>query len=464
MTQQAPVPQTEVAGIAARIDRIPTGPFHIRVASVLGTGTFFDGFDAISLGVVLTAVLATFQIGIGEAGVIIAAGYVGQFVGALAVGALSDRIGRRPTFILSLAVFGLFSLLCAFAWSETSLLVFRVLQGLGLGAEVPIAATLLNEYLSRRTRGKVFVLYETLFPWGLFFAPLVALASVSAFGPETGWRVLFAIGALPLLVAVWAWFALPESARWLAENARVAEAERIVDRMEAEARARGVVLAEPEPAAVGDRVRARLGELFAPGYRNRTVMLAILWFTNAFVVWGYATWLPTMYIQIGGLPTSLSLVLTVILGAAQLIFAYATAFAIERFGRRPLLLGGFAVSMVGGALGALVTGVVGIQTWPVLFATGVLLALGTTVPSVGLYLYTAELFPTRMRGWATSAGSGLGRSASIVSPFVLAFLLAGNGGAPAVFGLFAVLALVGLVAMALGGVETRGRALEELAR
>lgn len=456
--------QARSADIAARIDRIPAGRFHLRLVGVIGSGTFFDGFDAVSLAVVLTAVMGTFGLGFSTAGLIVSAGFAGQFVGALVVGALSDRIGRRRAFVIALAVFGGMSLACALAWSEGSLLMFRALQGLGLGAEVPIAATLLNEYLGRRSRGRVAVLYQTLFPWGLFVAPLVALAAITTFGPHTGWRVLLAVGCLPLLLAVLAWFVLPESARWLASQGRYAEADAYVSRMEREALERGVVLEAPVPVAGVRMSKPRLAELFGPEYRGRTAMLAVLWFSASFVVWGYSTWLPSMYVAVGGLPQSSALVLTVILGAVTLCSTYFMAWIIDRVGRRPLLATAFGIAMLGGLFGSVTTGALGFTGWPVLFATGVILALGITAPSVALYLYTGELYPTRMRGWATSSLSSMSRLASIISPFVFGYFLDGHGGASAVFGVMAAFGALGAAVVAWRGIETRRRPLEELAR
>jgi putative MFS transporter len=452
------------AAVAARIDRIPTGPFHYRLASILGGGTFFDAFDALSIAVVLSLVITTFGLAPGDAGLIISAGFAGQWVGAIVVGALADRIGRRPAFVLSLVVFSVFALVCAFAWSHTSLLVFRALQGLGLGAEVPIATTLINEYLGKRHRGRISVIYQSSFTWGIFFAPLVALATTGVLGPESGWRVLLGLGALPLLIAVWAWFALPESARWLATSGRTEEAEALVGRMEDEAAARGHALDVPEPVppAAGQDSRLRLTELLAGSYRTRTLGLATIWFTSFFIVYGYLSWLPTMYVSVGQLPASSSLVLTVVLGATQLVVVYTTAWLIDRVGRRPLLLTAFGVAVVGGLFGAVLVGLLGYTSWPVLFTAGIILAIGMSISSSSLFLYTSELFPTRMRGWATSACSSLARLASVVSPIIFGLMLGGYGGPGGVFTAMAIAAAIALAAMSISGVETRNRSLEEL--
>jgi hypothetical protein len=126
--------------------------------------------------------------------------------------------------------------------------------------------------------------------------------------------------ALPLLIAVWAWFALPESARWLATSGRIDEADALVRRMEDEAIRRGRVLDEPEPVPPTpvEAGRLRLAEVFSTTYRARTFSLATLWITSFFIVYGSLTWLPTMYVSVGQLPPANSLALTVVLGAIQL--------------------------------------------------------------------------------------------------------------------------------------------------
>ncbi|SBT54958.1 MFS transporter [Micromonospora narathiwatensis] len=454
----------ETDDIPARIERIPVGPFHYRLAGTLGVGTFFDGFDSTSIAVILTVVIAYFDISTAEAGVLVAAGYLGQFLGALVIGALADRFGRRPAFILSLVTFGVFSAVCAIAWSATSLGLLRAVQGLGLGAEVPVAATLINEYLGARNRGRVAVAYQSTFNWGLLAAPIVGIIALRSFGEDAGWRVLLAVGALPVIVAVYAWLRLPESARWLAERGRRAEAETYVARMEQQARERGVELAPPRAAPPAARGSLRLGELLAPAYRRRTLMLAAIWFLTFFVGYGYAVWMPTLYVRVGGLRTTQALALTVLVGVLQLAMVYVTAFLADRVGRKPLLTWGFVIMTAGALVGFVGVGLMGVHGWPMLLAAAALFAVGATAPTSTLYLYTAELYPTRMRAWATSACSSINRLASILSPVLVGALLGTSLGAGSVFLSFVIASAVALVVVVTAGIETRRRALEEISR
>lgn len=449
------------ADIAARIDRIPVGRFHVRLASMLGVGTFFDGFDSISLAVVLSLVVSTFHISFAEAGRIVSAGYLGQFIGAIAIGFLSERFGRKRAFTVSLALFAILSLACAFAWSAPSLLAFRLLQGLGLGAEVPIAGTLINEYLGRRSRGRVGVLYQSAFSWGLFFAPVIALALSSGASREIQWRVLLGLGILPLAIAVWAWLALPESARWLSSRGRFREAEGYVSQMEAEARAQGKSLPDPVPVPTPARTNFKLSELARGQYGRRTLMLFALWFCGYFVVYGYSVWLPSLYVKVGHLPSSDSVLLTVIIGLVVVAVVYLTAWLVEKIGRKKTLTLGFGLAALGGLYGLIAATVFASTSWPTLFTTGCLIAAGITMPAGALYLYTGELYPTRMRGFATSTASSLARLASVLSPLIIGPLL-DSGGVGPIFALLGGMAALGTLVIAVAGAETRNLSLEEI--
>lgn len=445
----------------ARLERLPFGRFHFRLASLLGVGTFFDAFDSLIIATVLTVVFTTFHVDFANAGILISAAYVGQFIGAIVLGAVAERHGRKIAFVISLGAFGLVSLATAAAWNFESLLVLRLLQGIGLGAEVPLAGALFNEYVRGRSRGKAVMIYESIFSWGILLAPLVGLLFFQLFGDRLGWRLLFLFGALPLVVAVIAYFKLPESPRWLAEKGRVREASALLDQMENEARSKGTVLAEPEVRAPADVLPTRLRELFSPMYRRRTVLSWITWFCGYFILYGFSAWLPTLYVQIGGLPTSSALWLTALVSAIYLIEIYVFALTVDRVGRKPWFVVGFTLALVGGIFGVVAI-LLHLTAWPVLFVAGLLMGLGISPVTAGVYLYTPELYPTRMRAWATATSSSVNRAASVVAPILVGLLLGANLGLTSVFCMFGIVAAAGAIVMAWLGIETKQRVLEEL--
>src|SRR3974390_1496643 len=148
--------------ILARLERLPFSRFHLPLAPILGVGTFFDAFDALTIATALAVVFNVLHINFLNAGLLISAAYVGQFVGAWGFGYLSEAYGRKFAFIVSLLLFGLMSVATAFAWDFQSLVICRVIQGLGLGGEVPVAGALFGEYLRTANRARIGLIYQSL--------------------------------------------------------------------------------------------------------------------------------------------------------------------------------------------------------------------------------------------------------------------------------------------------------------
>ena len=445
------------------MEQLPFLPFHLRITSLLGIGTLFDGFDSLSIAGALTMIMVTFHVSFKSAGALGSAAFLGQIVGALGFGWLGERIGRKWAFILALLIFGGLSVFAASASSLFGLWWARAIQGIGLGAEVPIAAALFNEYARSVVRGKWVLLYETLFIYGLILAPLAGLVCYSAFGPELGWRVLFLIGGIPGLLGIVSIFALPESPRWLAANGRVAQADAIVTQMEAEAQRLGKTL--PPLVHVPPLVKrsTNLFEIFQGIYAKRTFVVWTQWFCGYFVSNGFQIWQPILFIKIGGLPTSEALALSIVSACLQLLFAYLTAGFIDRVGRVPLFTAGFAAAALFALGGALAGGVFHVHGWQVLVIFGFGMTAAISVNNLGVYLFTPEQYPTRMRAWGTAAGSSLNRLASFIAPMAVGALLAtGTGSLTWIFVLFAAVALVGAIVMATMGEETKMRTLEAL--
>jgi MFS transporter, putative metabolite:H+ symporter len=446
--------------IIARIERLPFSRFHFRVASILAVGTFFDAFDSICIAIALAVIFTTLHIGFFNAGLLLSSGFVGQFFGAWIFGFLSERWGRKIAFVAAIGLFGVLSVAIAFAWSLESLVAIRVVQGLGLGGEVPVAAALFNEFLRAEKRGQVTTIYQTIFQWGALLTPLIGLLCFAAFGPALGWRMMFLFGGIPALTAIYAWFALPESPRWLADRGRWREADAIVAAMEAQPSMSA--LPAPRPLPPPRDARTRFAELFSGIYLNRTIMLWALWGACFYVAYGFSIWLPTLYVKIGGLPVNWALALSVMTWAVNIVTMYCMALALDTVGRKPFLIAGFLVIALGGFIGWGAVVSFHASGWGILFAVNIFLSIGTSLTTVLAVNYTAELYPTRMRGLGVSSASSMNRLASIAAPLAVGALLAANLGIESVFAMFGAVGIAGAIVIAAMGLETKQRRLEEL--
>ncbi|OXM49193.1 hypothetical protein CFP71_30560 [Amycolatopsis thailandensis] len=467
-TASTPTDPPDGPVVLARLERLPFTRVHLRVASILGIGTLIDSFDGLVVAVALTSILTTFGAPLSVAGPLIAAGYLGQILGAVGFGVLSERYGRKWAYIASSVIFGGLSLIAAFSWSVDSLMVIRLVQGIGLGAEVPVAAAMFNEFVRANARGRIVTLYESLFIWGILLASLLGGFFLAVFPPETAWRGLFLIGALPLVTAVWAWFRLPESPRYLVEKGRVGDADRVVAEMERAVRRpdgeKSVTEPAPLAAAAPPSGRTRFGELLSREYRGRTVLLWSTWLTTFFALWGFTTFMPTLLVKIGGLSPSVASLLTGAITLGDLIVLYVAAWTLDRIGRRFWFITGYSLALFGAVLGVVSIGLFGVSGWQMLFASGAIVLIGVNINAPLIYMYSAELYPTRMRAWATNVGSSLRSLAAVVSPIVLGLLLEQPGGIVIAFAVFGAALAIGLGVFVKLGIETRQRSLEELAR
>jgi MFS transporter, putative metabolite:H+ symporter len=447
--------------IVARMERLPFTRKHWAIAVLLSTGTFFDAFDSLIIGSVLAVIVTSLGITIQAAGILISAAFAGQLLGALVAGVLSELVGRRLVLLGTLLIFGLMALVCAFAQDLNQLYVARIIQGFGLGAEVPIAGALFNEFVRGRTRGLVVGLYENAFNLAVNIAPLIALIVYGLVGNDLGWRVLFGIGALPLFATFIRRSVLPESPRWLVQKGRVTEAEAVVASFEAEARRAGQPLPEPVVKPLTLPKRTNFFELFGGIYRQRTIQVWLQWFC-AYSVSSYGALLPALYVA-GGLQVSQALTVQVVANAINFAYSFFMIPQFDRWGRKPLFIAGFGAAAVALLTGAFVVGVLGIKDWYVLAIVAAVVTMGALPSTLGLYIYTPELYPTRMRAWGTAAATSMNRLAQTVGPALAGILIASAFGIAAVFALNGVIALIGVVSVLWLGIETKGRVLEEIA-
>lgn len=432
---------------AQRLDRLPFTREHGRLVVGSGIGWALDAMDVGLISFVMAALAVQWALTPTELSWIGSIGFVGMALGATLGGLLADRIGRRQVFALTLLVFGLATGAAALAWSVAALLVFRFLIGLGLGAELPVASTLVSEYAPARVRGRVVVALEAFWAVGWLLAALIGYLVVPR--SDDGWRWALALGAVPALYAVVVRRGLPESVRFLELRGRTDEAEAAVRRFESAAKVPPVPSGAPEPVAP-----PRPGALWRPGTRGRTAALWTVWFGINFAYYGAFIWLPTLLVA-SGFSLVRSFGFTLVITLAQLPGYAAAAVLIERWGRRPTLV----VFLLGSALGAGLFALADGDT--AVLVTGMVLSFFNLGAWGAVYAVTPEVYPTALRGTGAGAAAGFGRIASIAAPLCVPPLL-DAGGNGLVFGTFsAFFVLAALASWALP--EHRGRALEEAA-
>ncbi len=430
---------------AERLDRLPVGREHRKLVLGSGAGWALDAMDVGLISFVMVALAREWGLTPTTLSWIASIGFLGMAVGAAAGGSLADRVGRRRVFAATLVVYGLATAAAALSWSVASLLVFRFLIGLGLGAELPVASTLVSEFAPAKVRARLVVVLEGFWAVGWVMAALIGYFVVAR--GDGMWRWAFAIGALPALYAVVVRRALPESVRFLELRGRTEEAEATVRRFEAGAGVAPV----PSPPAVATRAPGP-GALFAPGTRLRTGALWAVWFTTNAAYYGVFIWLPALLVA-DGFSLVRSFSYTLVITLAQLPGYAAAAVLVETWGRRPTLALFLAASA--GSAGLFATADSAVEV----VAYGCLLSFFNLGAWGALYALTPEVYPTLLRGTGAGWAAGFGRFGSILAPLAVPPLLLA-GGSTLVFAVFAGVLLLGAAAVA-GLPEGRGEKLAE---
>ena len=446
--------------VATRLDRLPLGRFHRRVLLASGLGWAFDAMDVGLISFAIVAIARQWTLDANQRGLVVSIGFAGMFLGALLSGVFADRFGRKPIFQFTLLLYCLATGLSGLAWGLGALLAFRFLVGLGLGGELPVASTLVSEVSPTRERGRLIVLLESFWAYGWIVAAIIGFYVVPR--ANLGWRWAFFVGAIPALYVFVLRRAVPESPRWLARVGRTAEASAVLEAIERESGVEpGGPLTEEARSEPVRPFAERFAELWSSPYRRRTTMLWVLWFGIVFSYYGVFTWLPSLLVARGfNLNGAFRNVL--ISALAQMPGYFSAAWLVERWGRKPTLV----TYLLGSAVAAWLLGNAPAQAAPVLLAGSLLSFFNLGAWGV-VYTYTPELYPTASRGTGAGSAAAFGRLGAIIGPYLVPWLLDPKGIAlpqSSVFAMFMVTFLVVAAVVALLGEETRGRALEELAR
>ncbi|MEV8316920.1 MFS transporter [Streptomyces sp. NPDC059900] len=465
MTIDASPDRAVRAAIAARFERLPLCRWHVTVRLIVGAVTFFEAFDQLLIAYALPGLRQEWDLSTSAATLLLTVGSIGMLIGALLSGRLADRIGRVKVIALCVALSSVANLALSVATSPDAFMALRFVQGLAIGGEVPVAATFIAEITRSHQRGRFVLLYELVFPAGLTVGALVAAWVV----PILGWRWMYALAALPGLLCILVQRKVPESPRWLADHGRAEEAgvvmagiEREVERITGKPlppvpAVPSAVPSQALPVAAPGEAATGLRGLFAGRYRRRTLVIGVLWFTGYFVNYGITSWLPTIYQNRYDLTLSDALLYSTVTSCAGLLGCLVAALTVDGLGRRKVIAG----CLGGAALMLAALAAVGADTPVQVLVWTSLAAVFFFGSNICLYLYTPELFPTRMRALGSSVGGAMNRLGVILGPIVVGVVYAG-GNVSTVFVMLGAVALVGCVVAAVGAEETAGRRLEEV--
>jgi MFS transporter, putative metabolite:H+ symporter len=441
--------------VAARLDRMPITRLHVIVVVCVGLGIFFDTYEVLLAGTLSTTLEKQFLLTENSVKAVLASAFVGQFLGAILLGRVADRFGRRRMFLVNLAVYSVFSLVGGLSPNVWLLIVARFLVGVGLGAELALADTYLSDLMPARARGRLIAYAYTIGFLGVPAAGFLArwLVPLAPLG-VAGWRWLFFIGALGALV-VWALrLFLPESPRWLESVGRDAAADAAMTAWEDSARRAGKVLPEPSPVPVAPQQRAAARLIFSREYLPRTVMAWLMSVGSAFGYYGFGT-IAVLVLASKGYSILSSLTFISLSYIGYPVGSLLSLPIMERVERRLLL----AITAAGMAVAGLLYGYAGNPAEVVLW--GFVFTLISNIFSNAYHVYLGELYPTALRATGAGAGYSISRIVTAALPYILIPAL-DDVGSGLVFGIVAAALAVLIADVMVLGPRTTGRTLESL--
>jgi putative MFS transporter len=423
-----------------------SGSWSLRAKApwLIGLLMLFDSWDSVVIAYTLPVLIGEWKLLPVQSGLLISAGYGAQFLGAIVFGSLAERYGRLPVLRWLVLVMSVLAIACALAGSYNQLVTLRALQGLAIGGALPVAICYINEIAPTATRGRFFGTFQFLMTSGFGLAALSGAWLIPAYG----WRIMFAIGAVPLLVLPFTSM-LPESPRWLANRGRSDEAARSLQRLGSGS----LPAAEMRTRLPGSGDAVPYSMLFARDVRKTSIVTALLWFLTSLVSFGLVTWIPSIYVSMFKIPVADALRYNIVVAVSIFILPLFLRQTIDRIGRRPPPMLGTAI----GGLALLAMIFIDLDATLLLVSLAIVGQIGISIGSMVLWPYTAETYPTRIRSLALGTSSSVARAASMLTPVLVGGVMQATGSVTLVFLAFGLASLAVAMLWLLGVRETAGR-------
>jgi MFS transporter, putative metabolite:H+ symporter len=458
------------AGIAARLDRLPSSRTVWTIVLLISLGCVFEFYDLfftayVGPGMVDSGLFTRESLGVFASlkiirvagfGTFVFSTFAGLWFGVVVLGQMADRFGRKAVFTWSLIWYCACTAIMAFQRTGQWLNIWRLIAGVGFGVQLVTVDTYIAELMPRTLRGRAFSINQFV---SFCVVPVVALLAwifvpLAPLGFD-GWRWVVLFGSVGAVI-VWALRAgIPESPRWLAAVGRGDEADAILSKIETKVAAeQGGTLPPLQPAETELHGPATLRDIFAPKYRGRTLMLSVFNAAQAIGFYGFNSWIPTL-LMARGINITHGLEYAFIIAIAQPVGPLLGCLFADKIERKRQIVGGLA------GMAVLMTAFAFANSPALLILIGIAFTLAANVMSYAYHGYQAELFPTRIRSRAVGFVYSWSRLAAAFSGLIVGSLLA-TGGVPAVAVFIGGAMLVGMAMIGLFGPSTNGLALEQL--
>lgn len=426
------------------VENAPMTPFHKRITAYSSGGPFLDGYILGIVGIALTQMQPMLHLDSTWQGLIGGSALGGMFLGGAVFGYVTDRVGRRLMYTLDLWVIVIMSVLQVFATNAPEIFVLRVVMGIAIGADYPIATSLLAEFSPKRHRGTMLGLQIVAWYVGGTVAYLVGYVLVGV-GPGA-WRWMLASSAIPALILVLLRHGTPESPRWLMAHGRKEEARKVMN--EVFGRESELPPASKEPTS--------FGLVFRDGYLRRTLFVSLFWLFQIVPLFALEAFGPKILSSFG-----LASGNAANLGSAAINFVFLLGCLpalklVETIGRRPLIIWSFIFMTVGLAIVSVVLH----PPLSMVMLGFIVYALASGGPNVLDWIYPNELYPTRIRASAVGVATSVSRIGAFVGTFVLPFSLTAIGIRNTML-IATVVTILGLIVSVVWAEETRGKTLAE---
>ncbi len=419
-----------------QLDESPMSGFHFKTVITAGMGFFTDAYDLFVIGVVSTILSQVWHIKSFEVSLLSSVALLAAVLGAIVFGRIADTMGRKFIYGYELIILAAGAIASAFAPNIVWLLIFRFILGIGIGGDYPVSSTLISEYANRKDRGKLITFVFSTQALGLIIGPLLTyILLISHVPADLVWRIILGVGAIPALCTFWLRRQIAETPRFALAQGDDAGVQRAVDMVEGkkkdavEAGDRSESLApkrEKQENKQNTRQKMRWQELFTT--RHWLIWLlgaAGTWFLLDIAYYGTTVSTPLiikLFSPKSTLPTNMLYTLLIFVVAALPGYIIA-AFMVDRIGRKPIQLIGFAMMAL--SFGALfVFPALSKITVTFLVLYGLAYLFTEFGPNITTFLYPAEIFPVTVRTTAHGISAGVGKFGAFIGAFMFPLLLA----------------------------------------